>query len=158
MELIISTIVKAPIEVVYQVLRDVESYPQMFEYMKELHVISEEGNELIADVLEDMFGFHKWVRARFIFEPPTWIEIRQISGPFRSAVGWFELQPREDGTELIHGARIRVGGIVGIFGRAMLRSGEAEARMRQEIAAVKRRAEALVNKQTQRLNFEGEDE
>lgn len=145
MELIVSTFIEAPIEVVFGVLRDVENYPNMFAYVKELHVVqrSDDGNELIADILEDMFGFLKWVRSKFTFEPPSYMEVKQLSGPFKSAIGWFELEPQGDGTLLRHGAIIRATGIVKMFGMLMLQSGEAEARMRSEVAAIKRRSEEL---------------
>jgi carbon monoxide dehydrogenase subunit G len=145
MELIVSTFVKAPVEVVFEVLRDVESYPKMFAYVKELHVLwsSEDGNELVADILEDMFGFLRWVRSKFIFKPPSWMEVRQLSGPFKSAVGWFEVKREGDGTLLKHGAIIEASGLVKAFGMLMLESGEAEARMRKEVAAIKRHAEML---------------
>jgi len=145
MELTVSTFVKAPVEIVFEVLRDVESYPKIFAYVKELHVLwsSEDGNELIVDILEDMFGFLKWVRSKFIFKPPSWIEIRQLSGPFRRAVGWFEIKREGDGTLLKHGAIIEARGLVKAFGMLMLESGEAEARMRKEVAAIKKHAEML---------------
>lgn len=145
MQLIVSTFIEAPIEVVFDVLRDVESYPDMFAYVKELHVVkrSEDGTELVADILEDMFGFLKWVRSKFIFEPPSYMEVRQLSGPFKSAIGWFELEPHGDGTLLKHGAIIHATGIVKMFGMLVLQSGEAEARMRSEVNAIKRRSEEI---------------
>ncbi|MCS7253244.1 MAG: SRPBCC family protein [Armatimonadota bacterium] len=145
MELTVSTFIEAPVEVVFNVLRDVEGYPSMFAYVKELHVVwcSEDGNELVADILEDMFGFLKWVRSKFIFKPPSRIEVRQLSGPFKSAIGWFELEPQDNGTLLRHGATIHATGLTRIFGMLMLESGEAEARMRSEVAAIKKRSEGL---------------
>lgn len=145
MQLEVSIFINAPVEVVFEVLRDVESYPKMFAYVKKLNVVwrSDDGSELIADILEDMFGFLKWVRSRFTFMPPSRMEIRQLSGPFKSAIGWFELAAKDEGTFLRHGAIIRATGLIKAFGILMLRSGEAKARMKEEVAAIKRCAEKL---------------
>lgn len=116
----------------------------MFHYLHQLKVISRNKNHLIAEILEDLFGLVKvWVRTRFRFEEPERVTIEQIRGPFTKAIGWFQLQKKDETTtSLVHGAELTAGGPMGFLGLFFLRSGEAKRRMMQEVLAIKERAEA----------------
>jgi len=141
MELVISTVVKAPMGVVFSVLRDVKKYPKLFRYMKDVKVLSSSDDQVVAQVLEDVFGFHYWVKVRFRFQPNKGMEVRQLSGPLKFAFAWFTLEEVEGGTKLTHGAEIHTTGLAAVIGQMVLSSGEAKRRMVRELMAVKREAE-----------------
>lgn len=147
LRLVIGVKVNVPLERVFNVLSDLERYPKMFRYMHDLQVVERKDQTVLAEVVEDMFGIKIFrVLTRFTFEPPVKVTIEQVKGPFERAVGWFELEPQDDGsTRLVHGAEITAGGILGTLGLMVLRSGEAKRRMTEEVRAVKREAERLTN-------------
>lgn len=144
LRLVIATTVQAPLEQVFAILADVESYPKIFHYMHNLRVLERTNTTVLADVQEDMFGIHIfWVRVRFTFETPKKVTIEQLRGPFEQAIGWFELEPQKNGTtRLVHGAEITASGIVGAMGLLFLTSGEAKRRMTKEVKAIKKAAES----------------
>ncbi len=147
LRLVVAVKVKAPMARIFDVLADVERYPKMFRYMHGLRVVEQSDQTVLAEVVEDMFGIKIFrVLTQFTFEPPAKVTIEQVQGPFERAVGWFNLEPQNDGsTRLVHGAEITASGLLGALGLLVLGSGEAKRRMTEEVEAVKREAERLMN-------------
>ncbi len=142
--LVVSVDIKAPVEMIYDILSDLESYPKMFRYLHDIRVVRRGETEAVANVHEDMFGILRvWVLTKFRFEKPTKVMVEQIRGPFVKAIGWFQLEAKNGGwTTLTHGAELIAEGALGHLGILFLKTGEARRRMTQEVLAVKRRAES----------------
>lgn len=144
LRLVIATTVNAPVECVYNVLTDLPRYPKLFRYMHDLRLIERKDHTALAEIVEDMFGLKiVKVLTKFVFEPPFKVSIEQVKGPFERAIGWFHLEPRGRETRVVHGAEVTVGGVLASIGMVLLGSGQAKARMAQELEAVKREAERL---------------
>lgn len=145
--LVIETTVNAPVEHVYAVLNDLLRYPKFFRYMHDLKILEQRDNVVLAEITEDLFGMKVIkVLTKFTFKPLSKVVIEQIGGPFKKAIGWFELERQNDReTKVIHGAEISVGGLWGEIGLMLLSKGIAKARMIEELKAVKKEAEKLTS-------------
>ncbi len=149
LRLVIATTVRAAPEQVFAVLQDLPSYPRLFRYMHDLRVIEQRDHTALAEITEDLFGLMTAsVLTKVTFDPPRRVTIEQVDGPFVRAVGWFDLEPQDDGTtRLVHGVEITASGIMGAIGLKLLGTGIAKARMTEELQAVKRAAEQLAASQ-----------
>ncbi|MCZ6677399.1 MAG: SRPBCC family protein [Candidatus Poribacteria bacterium] len=135
--------IKASRNIVFQILEDVENYPQYFHYVRHAKILRREGNTMVAEIDEVIYGLPQHLQTRFRFLPPDHIEAEQIKGPFQSARAWFQLEENAEGTQLEHTAEFEIGrGIVGKLIHRFIADSYAQDRMAEELAAIKQVAEA----------------
>lgn len=136
------TDIARPAKTVFSILRDVEAYASRFQYVRSASILHDADDSLSAEIQEEIYGVRQRVLAHFQFFPPSRIIVEQIEGPFASATAEFRLEPRNEETRLHHTIQfeIRTG-----FGGGLLRRAIAgrvvDARMNEEVAAIKRAAE-----------------
>jgi ribosome-associated toxin RatA of RatAB toxin-antitoxin module len=139
-----SITIKASRNTVFQMLRDIENYPNYFQYVRRAKIIQADENTVIAEIDETIHGITQRLQNRFRFFPPDRIEAEQIKGPFKSARAWFLLKEIDDGTELEHIAEFEIGrGVLGKLIHHFIADSYAQDRMAEEVVAIQRAAEQL---------------
>jgi ribosome-associated toxin RatA of RatAB toxin-antitoxin module len=71
----------------FDLVNDIESYPQFLHWCTGARVVSRQGSVIEATVDIGVLGFHRAFRTRNTLTPPERIQIELVSGPFRRLRG-----------------------------------------------------------------------
>lgn len=66
----------------FQLVNDVESYPQFLPWCSAARVLDRDDNSMLASLEMAIAGLHKRVTTRNLLEPHRRIELRLVEGPF----------------------------------------------------------------------------
>ena len=96
----ISTIVRRPLSLIYEILQDVESFPSFMKDIKEVKVIERsDENTLIARWQTDIDGTPvEWIEENKFDERSKTINLKMIRGDFEKYEGKWKLFPVKNGT------------------------------------------------------------
>ena len=92
-----SSRVRHTAEQMFDLVHDVESYPQFLHWCRGARV-EERGDDFVLATLDiGISGIHKSFSTRNTFERPRRLDIELVSGPFRHLDGLWEFEPLPDG-------------------------------------------------------------
>ncbi len=80
----------------YQLINDVESYPQFVPYCTAARVVSRKGNEMVATLNIKRGPLRAEFTTRNLMEPDKRVLMQFVSGPFRVLEGLWTLTPLGD--------------------------------------------------------------
>lgn len=80
----------------YQLINDVESYPQFVPYCTAARVVSRKGNEMVATLNIKRGPLRAEFTTRNLLEPDKRVLMQFVSGPFRVLEGLWTLTPLGD--------------------------------------------------------------
>ena len=94
-----STEIDAPIEEVWDVVKDIETAPEWQKGFEEVEVLERDGEDrvLVAKTKSDAKVKTVTTRLRFSYEEPTLVEWNQEKGDLKSLVGAWELEDLGEG-------------------------------------------------------------
>jgi ribosome-associated toxin RatA of RatAB toxin-antitoxin module len=85
----------------FDLVNDVESYPQFLDWCRGARIDARYGNTIEATLEIGMLGFHQSFRTRNTLERPERIGIDLVSGPFRRMRGeWRFVTAPERGSDI----------------------------------------------------------
>jgi ribosome-associated toxin RatA of RatAB toxin-antitoxin module len=82
-----SALLPFPARAVFEVVRDVERYPEFLRWCRSARVLERCDDELVAELELDARGMHERFTTRNVMIPNDRIELHLVSGPFRSFEG-----------------------------------------------------------------------
>lgn len=91
-----SALVPYTVEQMFDLINDVEAYPQRFAWCAGAQVLSRQSNVLTARLDLKVAGFTQSFTTRNDLEPPTRIKLNLVEGPFRTLAGEWLLTPLGD--------------------------------------------------------------
>ncbi len=80
-------------EQMYQLVNDVERYPQFLPGCGNARLLSSSENELVAMIEIAKAGMRRWFTTRNRMVPGRRIELTLVDGPFRSLQGYWSFEP-----------------------------------------------------------------
>jgi ribosome-associated toxin RatA of RatAB toxin-antitoxin module len=123
-----SALLPVPVTAVFEVVCDVNSYPQFLPWCREVTVLEEVENQVVAELVLEAVGMNERFTTRNVMFPHERIELHLVSGPFRTFEGaWhFKRLGRDEGARVeldlrfeFSGARALLSGaFAGVFARA----------------------------------------
>jgi ribosome-associated toxin RatA of RatAB toxin-antitoxin module len=132
-------IIEAPVDVVYETVADVPSYP---EFLEEFESVRVKGDVVEMSVRAGPITLN-WTQ-RVKMEPNKSIRFELLSGPFRSFRGGWEFAPLDAGTRARYWTEfelaLRIPGVSGIVERQVERNTE------RTLAAFQRRVREIMRK------------
>ena len=104
--------IAAPVELVYEVVADVERYPQ---FLSDVSAVARKDNIIGMTVSAGPLSMRLVTSARF--DPPRAIDLEQVQGPFRRFSGRWTFTPTSDGaTEVAYHADYEMPLLGALFG------------------------------------------
>ncbi|QJR82394.1 type II toxin-antitoxin system RatA family toxin [Alteromonas pelagimontana] len=82
-----SALVAFSAEAMFNLVNDVESYPQFLPGCKDSKIVSQEGKKMKASLLVAKAGVKQWFTTLNTLEPAKHIEMTLIEGPFKRLTG-----------------------------------------------------------------------
>lgn len=76
-------VLPCPSRLLFDVVMDIEAYPEFLPWVAAARVLSRIENELTAELVAEFAGIHHPFRTVDRFLPPKLVEIRLLEGPFR---------------------------------------------------------------------------
>jgi ribosome-associated toxin RatA of RatAB toxin-antitoxin module len=88
-------------EQMFDLVNDVESYPEFLHWCRKARIDLKQGNTIEATLEIGMLGFHQSFRTRNTLQRPERIELDLVSGPFRRLRGdWRFVAAEGGGTDI----------------------------------------------------------
>ncbi|MEA5446900.1 type II toxin-antitoxin system RatA family toxin [Gammaproteobacteria bacterium AB-CW1] len=88
-------------QAMFELVNDIESYPQFLPWCRDAKVLSREEHELTASLTLAKGGIHRSFTTRNSMEPGQLIDIRLVDGPFRHLEGEWRFEAlREDASKV----------------------------------------------------------
>ncbi|MDO4643158.1 MAG: type II toxin-antitoxin system RatA family toxin [Cardiobacteriaceae bacterium] len=81
----------------FDLVADVEKYPQFLPWCTKGKLVSRNTHELIGTITAQKGAFHKSFTTRNRFDYPNWMDISLLEGPFRHLHGRWEFLSLPDG-------------------------------------------------------------
>jgi len=78
-----SRILPCPVRNMFDVVIDVEAYPDFLPWVDQARVLDRQGNEFSAELVADLAGMKHAFRTTDRYIPEKLIEIRLLDGPFK---------------------------------------------------------------------------
>ncbi|MFI4984031.1 MAG: type II toxin-antitoxin system RatA family toxin [Rickettsiales bacterium] len=89
------------IEQIYELITDVENYPEFLPWCKGAQIIEESQNSLVADLIISFKVFTEHYRSRVDLKPPARgkaaVEVNLIHGPFKNLYNSWKLKKNKKG-------------------------------------------------------------
>ncbi len=142
-----SLVVNAPVETVYKVARDVESFPDIMADLQSLTVRerSEDGNRTVTDwvgLIREFKMTVKWTQEDQWFPVPHRDEFRMIKGDMDSMSGYWQFTEEADGTRFDSVVEYEYNvPLIGPMIKALIKKKMA-ANLEAQMNAIKARAES----------------
>lgn len=96
-----SALVRFPGHLMYELVEDVESYPQFLPWCSASRVLRRSGNVVDAELVIAKAGFHKSFATRNTLQAPDQIRISLLEGPFTHLEGVWNFTPlRQDASKI----------------------------------------------------------
>ncbi|MFQ5518801.1 MAG: type II toxin-antitoxin system RatA family toxin [Mariprofundus sp.] len=91
-------IIACPADKMFDIVMDINAYPQFLPWVADARILTEEPGELTAELIAELAGSTHSFRTIDRFVPGKLVEIRLLEGPFRflESVWTFEPQPDND--------------------------------------------------------------
>lgn len=128
--------INAPVDTVYQVISDVEKYPQFLSDIKKVR-----RKEDLIEMTVQVGPFELVMVHRATFVPNESVTIRLVRGPFKKYDARWTLTAGEEGTDvrydMVYELDLKIPGASGIVGAAL------DDNTRKTIAAFKKRVASL---------------
>jgi coenzyme Q-binding protein COQ10 len=108
----------------YDIVKDVESYPRFIPNIGSATIIQHENNEIIADLVIEFEQIKKKYTSHITLTPHERIEVKSIRGPFKFLhCTWVFNQIKECETEVCFKIKFEMNFILnGLFGRLFQKS------------------------------------
>jgi ribosome-associated toxin RatA of RatAB toxin-antitoxin module len=74
----------------YDLVRDVERYPEFLPWCRNARILSNEDKEVTASIELAYHGIHKTFTTRNQYDPPSHLTMRLVEGPFRHLDGFWQ--------------------------------------------------------------------
>ena len=87
-------------EQMYDLVMDIESYPEFLSWCSDGRILRREEDSLVAELTLEYKGLRKAFSTRNRFQHPKLVEMRLLEGPFRFLEGVWTFEPRENGTRV----------------------------------------------------------
>jgi len=87
-----SALVGHPPERMYELVRDVDSYPLFLSWCSGARVISDDGSEQLASIEVRLAGIHLRFSTRNRLSPPNRIQLSLEEGPFKTLAGHWDFK------------------------------------------------------------------
>lgn len=87
-------------ELLFDLVLDVESYPEFLPWCKAARILEYGDGDLLAELLVSFKGFETSYVSKVVFDRPDSIVVEQYSGPFRSLNTQWMFLPEGEGTRL----------------------------------------------------------
>ncbi|KPV41662.1 hypothetical protein AN478_00835 [Thiohalorhabdus denitrificans] len=97
-----SEVVPHTAEQMYQLVMDVESYPEFLSWCSHGRILTREEDSLTAELTLEFKGLRKSFSTRNTFQRPKLVEMRLLEGPFRFLEGVWTFEPLEDRGSRVH--------------------------------------------------------
>jgi len=82
-----SALLPYPARVMYDLVNDVEKYPEFLPWCGASRIHQADASSMEASILMQGAGLHQWLKTRNRMIPGESIEIRLVEGPFKSLQG-----------------------------------------------------------------------
>lgn len=89
-------------EQMYDLVMDIESYPEFLSWCSHGRILDREADSLTAELTLEYRGLRKSFSTRNQFQHSKLVEMRLLKGPFRFLEGVWTFEPREDGSTRVH--------------------------------------------------------
>lgn len=86
----------------FQLVMDIESYPEFLSWCSSGRILSRDEDCLTAELTLEYKGLRKSFATRNRFQRPKLVEIRLLRGPFRFLEGVWTFEAQEDGRTRVH--------------------------------------------------------
>jgi ribosome-associated toxin RatA of RatAB toxin-antitoxin module len=86
-----SALVMFSVEQMYQLINDIEAYPQFIPDCGDSKIISQDQNEMTAGLLVAKGGLKKWFTTKNTLISNSAIKMTLVDGPFKSLTGSWQL-------------------------------------------------------------------
>jgi coenzyme Q-binding protein COQ10 len=94
-------LVPYPADLMYQVVAEVEHYPDFLPWVQALRVKSRSHDQVIAEMLVGYRGLRERYTSRITLDPGRRrIDVEQVEGPFRHLENHWHFTPRDNGCEV----------------------------------------------------------
>ncbi|AXR06877.1 type II toxin-antitoxin system RatA family toxin [Salinimonas sediminis] len=91
-----SALVNHSAQAMYDLVNDVESYPQFLPGCKDSKVVEQDQDSMQASLLVAKAGVKQWFTTKNTLEPARHIHMQLIDGPFRQLTGGWTFSPLSD--------------------------------------------------------------
>ncbi len=92
------------VEQLYNLVIDIERYPEFLPWCSSAEIIEESSSELIADLIINFKAFTEHYRSRVSLTPPkngkAKVDVDLISGPFKNLENYWSFEARGDQTKI----------------------------------------------------------
>lgn len=92
--------VACPMTKVYQLVAEIEAYPEFLPWCSAAKILSEEGNQIEASLTLTKGGLSKSFTTRNMLSPFQKMEMKLLSGPFKHLEGIWTFEPEGEGTRV----------------------------------------------------------
>ncbi len=89
-------------EQMYELVLDVEAYPEFLSWCSDGRILSQEADALTAELTLEYRGLRKSFATRNRFHRPKLVEMRLLYGPFRFLEGIWTFEPQADAWTRVH--------------------------------------------------------
>ena len=86
-----SALVMYSVEQMYQLINDVDAYPQFIPNCGDSKIISAQGNEVTAALLVSKGGLKKWFTTKNTLISNSKVQLDLVDGPFKKLTGYWQL-------------------------------------------------------------------
>lgn len=97
-----SRVVSCPSEQLFDVVMDIESYPKFLPWVADARILDRCDDELTAELVASLAGFHNSFRTVDRFLRPKLIEIRLLEGPFHFLESLWTFEELEENRSKVH--------------------------------------------------------
>lgn len=91
-----------PASHMFDVVMDIEAYPDFLPWVAEASVLSRSGHELTAELVADFKGMRQPFRTLDRFVPGKLVEVRLLEGPFRFLESIWTFEERGENACRVH--------------------------------------------------------
>lgn len=91
-----------PAKHMFDVVMDIEAYPEFLPWVAESRVLTRTGHELTAELVADFKGLRQPFRTVDRFVPGKLVEIRLLEGPFRFLESVWTFEERDEEACRVH--------------------------------------------------------
>ena len=89
-------------EQMYDLVMDIDAYPEFLSWCSHGRILNRESDSLTAELTLEYKGLRKSFSTRNRFQHAKLVEMRLLEGPFRFLEGVWTFEPREDGGTRVH--------------------------------------------------------
>lgn len=138
--------IAAPVEVVYELAKDIEAFPEYMPDIKEVTIVERDGNELISrwgSYVKEFARTVKWIEKDHWDDEQRVCTFSQLEGDFTQYEGEWYFEPDGEGSQMRLIVRYELKlPLVGALIQGLLKK-KVQENSDNMLAALKKRAESL---------------